>query len=394
MDIFISKFNTTAEYNAQKGALLKPHVSLTKDDGKVHYIKEAFVIAKFNITETGSTDILSEDLVSSDYNFKTIIVDNVAQNTIQSAYTFTTLGEHEVKYVFNDDTVPREMLRRLSAVTSVDVSNGVKTIKYGAFEECENLASAKLGNGVNRIDSMVFYEDESLLSVKIPDSVTELDDGIFWGCSNLTSVKLGSGMTKISNEMFYECSSLSSITIPNSVIEIGEWAFQYCSSLSSITIPSSVTVIGEDVFDYCSRLSSVHISDLAAWCNISFANKDANPLAKAHHLYLNGEEVTHLEIPDGVTSIGNYAFNYCSGLHTVQIPSSVTSIGTSAFNGCSGLANIISLATTAPTITNTTFQDVDGSGDLTIPSGSSGYDTWMQNANYYLGKYGWYLYEE
>lgn len=64
-----------------------------------------------------------------------------------------------------------------------------------------------------------------------------------------------------------------------------------------------------------------------------------NPLNNAHHLYLNGEEVKDLVIPDGVTSIGNCAFSGCSGLTSVTIPNSVTSIGGNAFYGCRGLTS-------------------------------------------------------
>ena len=60
----------------------------------------------------------------------------------------------------------------------------------------------------------------------------------------------------------------------------------------------------------------------------------ANPLYCAHHLFVDGQEVTDLVIPDGVTAIGRYAFERCSALQSVYIPSSVESIGSYAFEGC------------------------------------------------------------
>ena len=82
-------------------------------------------------------------------------------------------------------------------------------------------------------------------------------------------------------------------------------------------------------------------------------------------------------------------FNGCRGLTSCTIGSGVISIGNAAFYECSSLTSIVSNRTTAPGIKDTTFQGVKTSGTLTVPSGSSGYDTWMQNANYYLGLYGW-----
>ena len=105
-----------------------------------------------------------------------------------------------------------------------------------------------------------------------------------------------------------------------SVTSIGSDAFQNCSGLTSVTIPNSVTSIGISAFSSCSGLTSVHISDIAAWCNIGFVSNTSNPLCYAHHLYMNGEEVKDLVIPNSVTSIGNYAFCNCSGLTSVTIP--------------------------------------------------------------------------
>jgi len=79
---------------------------------------------------------------------------------------------------------------------------------------------------------------------------------------------------------------------------------------------------------------------LASWCNIDFYNKYANPLYYAKHLYLNGEEVTELVIPNGVTSIGDYAFYNCDSFTSIIIPEGVTSIGDSAFAYCDNISSI------------------------------------------------------
>ena len=171
-------------------------------------------------------------------------------------------------------------------------------------------------------------------------SVTSIGDDAFNYCPGLTSVTIGNSVTSIGDDAFYYCPGLTSIVIPNSVTSIGEHAFYYCKGLTSVTIPNSVTSIGERAFSDCSGLREVHISDIAAWCRIDFAEYDANPLYYAKNLYLNGELVTELVIPEGVKEIKNYAFWYCSGLTSVEIPNSVTSIGDYAFYRCTGLTSV------------------------------------------------------
>ena len=135
------------------------------------------------------------------------------------------------------------------------------------------------------------------------------------------------------------CLGLTSVTIGDNVTAIKAHAFYNCEGITSVRIGNGVTTIGNKAFEECNSLKAVHIQDIAAWCNITFAYR-GNPLWYARHLYLNGEEVKDLVIPDGVTAISDKAFENCLSLTSVTIGNSVTSIGASAFANCLSLATI------------------------------------------------------
>ena len=155
------------------------------------------------------------------------------------------------------------------------------------------------------------------------------------------------------------------LTFDDDIISIRNSAFSYCYGLTSITIPNRVTSIGNEAFNLCSGLKEVHINDLSAWCNISFGGYYANPLSYAENLYLNGELVTDLVIPDNVKEIKDYAFYSCSRLTSVTIPNSVTSIGNNAFRDCDGLTSI-EIPNSVTSIGNFAFRDCTGLKEVHI----------------------------
>ena len=122
--------------------------------------------------------------------------------------------------------------------------------------------------------------------------------------------------------------------------EIYKYAFYGCG-LTSITIPNSVTSIGSSAFENCGGIN-IHITDMAAWCNMDGLDNlmYLGWFGVGRRLYLNNELITNLVIPDGVTTIGEYAFSGYSNLTSITIPESVTSIGKSAFRNCSGLTSV------------------------------------------------------
>ena len=148
----------------------------------------------------------------------------------------------------------------------------------------------------------------------------------------------GKRVTIISDKAFENCVSLTSVTISDGINFIGENAFKDCSNIISVTIPDSVVSISS-AFIGCSGITGIYYTgDIASWCHISglinlFKDK----------VYINNiklQEMTAIEISDGVTLIAKDAFSACVVLESVTIPDSVTSINDFAFWSCPNLKDV------------------------------------------------------
>lgn len=226
---------------------------------------------------------------------------------------------------------------------------------------------------------------------KIPDGVTKLVDQTFYDCISLTSLTLPEGLTEIGNEVFYNCSSLSSLNVPSSLKYVGENAFyntlilteenglsyfgnflysvsdanltEYvikdgtvsisnnafsgCSNMTSVTIPESVTYIGDEAFSGCTSLPIVNGIRYADCCAIEVVDKSLSEYQLkettrflGYELFRDCYNVTSINVPTGVSSIGNYVFYGCTSLQSVVLPEGVISIGSNAFQNCHQLEEI------------------------------------------------------
>ena len=255
------------------------------------------------------------------------------------------------------------------SLTSVSIPDGVSSIGFAAFESCSLLTGVTIPNSVTGIGDYAFGYCSSLISVTIPGSVTSIGEAAFAGGSTSVNVsrenknycsvdgglydkqkttifhpgkiqngafRVPDGVNRIGDSAFFDCTSLTSVIIPKSVTSIGSLAFLGCIRLTNVTIPDGVTSIGDAAFAGSS--TSVNVSRE----NKNYCSVDGGLYNKQKTTILHPGKIQNgtFRVPDGVTSIGDYAFDGYRSLTNVTIPDSVTNICYGAFLDCIKLTDV------------------------------------------------------
>lgn len=289
---------------------------------------------------------------------------------------------------------------RCCGLTSMMIPEGVTSIGWGAFYGCSGLMSVAIPSSVQNVADEAFYGCSTIKSVVVPGwkcnidfasvtnlvisrGTTSIRDSAFLDCSGLLSVTISDGVRSIGDSAFSGCSGLASVMIPNGVTSIGSLAFSNCSSLTSVRIPNSVASIGSDAFAGCSNieildipswvnvastiagskdnvirvtlssrggvpasayygcsaLERVDVASIEDWLSLNFMNAEANPLHVGAALYIGGDEVLKLEIPEGTVEVGDFAFKG-GRFVSLSIPEGLMNVRADAFAGCDNLNRV------------------------------------------------------
>jgi hypothetical protein len=252
------------------------------------------------------------------------------------------------------------------AITSVVIGDGVTGIGKYAFHECSNLASVTIGNSLQTIGEWAF-KNCSMASITLPATMTSIGPDAFYGCSNLSTViiKATSLTGGYGGDAFVGNKSGRKIYVPansantykagwpayaNDIIGCGtcgatghEWDVLWALTGESPNYTLNIMKVGET----------------GAMAN--YDNGNAKPWNG------NRENIKTIIVGDGVTHIGNHAFDYCAQT-SLTIGSDVTTIGDCAFHNCGNITSIV-IPNSVETIGASAFEYLSSLTTVIIGSG-------------------------
>lgn len=427
-----SKYNTGIDFD--KDVVYQPRQDLDNIIAFADETAKAKLVAAFDTNADGELSIGEAAAVTSAADFKAAFGSTKSIRSLDEFQYFTGLTEipesmFENWLLLTSIALPENILsignsafNGCSNLVSISIPDAVSTIGTSTFAGCTRLESVSLPETMSSIGSAAFSACTSLQDVVIPRGITRIESSTFANCKSFTHICIPDNVISLYNYAFYGCSSVESIEIPGSVGTIGYGAFRDCAGLTSLTLHNGVYTIGPYSFSGCNNLVSVHMAstintisqnsfgplpllehvyydDLDALFKRGFHQETADApglcfltfTSTPIHLYLGGEEVTEIDIPEnstippyafkncayitkviipeGISSIQEYAFDRCTGLSNITLPLGIRRIAEGAFYGCSGITTVTFPEVGLNSIAKSAFYGCTGLTSLALPEG-------------------------
>ena len=231
---------------------------------------------------------------------------------------------------------------------------------YGGLVTAD-LPSVVTHNGVEynlvSIGENAFDGCTTLTTIYIPNSVTSIGAAAFANCPSLTSVvwnaKRCADFTYSSSPFYENRSQITSFVFDNEVEYIPAYICYRMDSLMSVTIPNSVTSIGNAAFQGCSGLTSITIPN-----SVTSIGDGA---------FSTCTSLTSITIPNSVTNVGEGAFSTCTSLTTITLPDGVLSINDWTFSGCTQLTSV-KMGENVTSVGKYAFENCQSLSAITLPN--------------------------
>jgi len=288
-------------------------------------------------------------------------------------------------------------------IYNVIISDGITSVGDAAFDSCFNLQKLHLGKDIASLGWRSFGNCISLENITFPSSISYIDEMTFLGCTGLTNVYIsdlyswcninfGAGHANplsYAKNLYVNGTIAREITIPSDIKKINNYIFYGLGCLEKVIIPDGVISIGMEPFGNCENLKEVlvgkDISDIEIYSfpndvclkiderNTSFLfedgvlfNKEKTKLIQ----YFDDGSRNEYYIPDGVSSIGKFAFQNCTDLSKIIINNNITSIGQAAFSYCMSLTDVV-IGENVRFLSNQSFYNCQNLKEIIIPDNVS-----------------------
>ena len=248
-------------------------------------------------------------------------------------------------------------------------------VSMNLFKNHTNLVSVELGENVQTIYGEMFY-NTAIAQLAIPGTVTCIKENAFSNCQSLTNVKFlknnsGTPLTiDTPNESYYSNGNYNLFRGSNNIHTLYLYRefeaadereymglFEGHTALTNITIGEQVKTIHHHMFYNAGGKDGNNIGKITIPSSVKSIESGAFRECKVSNIVINGSSdkttpriingsafegctLTSITIPEGVTTIGLYAFFNCSNLTAITIPGTVTEIGEGAFKGCTSLEDV------------------------------------------------------